>query len=842
VVLPTLVVTGGPRDGQELVLEAPSAEKLLGSGPSCHLRVEATNVDVVHAQVAWADEGLLLSDVGSQAGTYVNGERIGDAHPLHDGDRVTLGPPGSSGSVKLLVFIPAALPADAPMSLAPPDAKEDAVLDFGETAAPPADPDAFVLAEDDAGPAATAAAPPRAAPPPRPAPAPAPKTPAVILDEPASGRTPPPVGAAAGPGVVPPPRTVKPEYTNDIPSIGSEGRVREPLALPPPPAVPAAKAARGKGASFQMPPIPRAVGLAVGAAVLVGGAFAAYAFFTKPPPVITSVNPPKVEAGESVTIVGTSFSADASGNTVRFGEAAGQVKAASETQLTVAVPDGLTPSGAVDVQVTVETRGSRSNALFVNIARVPRPTALEPDVALPGAELTIKGQNLDLKPFTILVGGAPADVRRATPTALQIVVPAIPVSEGQSTPVVFKFGIESIKPLSLVLGRLPMVLSATPPNGPVGQRVTLQGRGFDPAPAGNVVTMGGVRALVFSATPTELQVAVPAPATVASQVPMPVVVQARGGTSSAQTQFTALYPSGMFFRPRFLPALLPDLGPERHVYVSTQLGPVMVLTGPAGAPSVAERAAATAAKLNDLMEAAAGGRPVSLEVRDTPAPAVAVAGGDVLVTATPDDGEGYVRESGGKGAKPSPKQLAQHWAALLSDYLGLFGQRQRPIHVIEMAAATGKVLTEIYTEADRRGPGAGVPTSVVNPISPAWAKGLRDLAFVLPGAGGNPGAAVAGRWVGSMDEPGGQRAIDVQLRVEGKGLAGTITTKAGQLAMGVPLNDVVYEKGQLRFRLTSGGVTRSFQGVLEGATLSGTIHQGTSTAAPIGRFTLRFVE
>src|SRR6185503_1163643 len=143
VVLPTLVVTGGPRDGQELVLEAPSAEKVLGSGPSCHLRVEASNVDVVHAQVAWEDQGILLSDVGSQAGTYVNGERIGDAHPLHDGDRVTLGPPGSSGSVKLLVFIPAALPTAPAMSLAgePDGEKEEATLDFGGEAAPPADPD-----------------------------------------------------------------------------------------------------------------------------------------------------------------------------------------------------------------------------------------------------------------------------------------------------------------------------------------------------------------------------------------------------------------------------------------------------------------------------------------------------------------------------------------------------------------------------------------------------------------------------------------------------------------------------------------------------------------------------
>jgi hypothetical protein len=851
VVLPTLVVTGGPRDGHELVLEAPSAEKVLGSGPSCHLRLEGPNVDVVHAQVAWTDQGVLLSDVGSQAGTYVNGERIGDEHPLHDGDRVTLGPPGSSGSVKLLVFIPAALPAAESISLASAPAArhtEEPMPDFGGAAPPFSDGEGFVLAEDDepepaaASPAAArppVSEPPRAAPPPpRGAPA------AIIHDEPANVAG----GAASTTGstpMVPPLRKpVRPEYSNEMPSIGVENRVREALTLPPPsvtgPAM--AKAAKAASPGLKLPEIPRVVWLGLGAAVLVGGAFSVYAFLTKPPPVITAVTPPKTESGETVTIAGTGFASEPASNTVRFGDQPGQVRTAKDNQLTVTVPEGLTPAGSVDLQVTVEARGDRSNALFLKVARLPRPLALEPDVALPGAEVTIKGQNLDLKPLTILVGGAPADVRRTTPTALQIVVPALPLPEGATAPVSFKYGIESIRSLSLAVGRLPMVLTVSPPSGPIGQRVVLQGRGFDPNPAGNVVTMGGARALVFSASPIELQVAAPAPAAVSSQVPMPIVVQSRGATSTAQLSYVALHPSGTLFRPRFFPALLPDVGPERHVFVSTHLGPVLLLTGQGSSPSVAERGAAVAAKLNELMDAAANGRMPSLEVRDGPSPAVAVSGGDVVVATTPDDPEGYAREAGARASRASARQIAQHWTALLQDYLALFGQRQRPSRMLEMTAG-GKVLTEIYAEADRRGAGNGVPTTLVSPLSPPWAKSLRDLALVLPaGAGGNPGAAVAGRWVGTMEEPGGQRGVEVQLRVDGKGLAGSLTTKSGQLAMGVPLHDVTYDKGQVRFRLTSGGVTRSFHGTLDGAALSGTIHQGTSASDPIGKFTLRFVE
>jgi hypothetical protein len=854
VVLPTLVVTGGSRDGHELVLEALSAEKVLGSGPSCHLRLEAPNVDVVHAQVSWEAQGILLTDVGSQAGTYVNGERIGDEHPLQDGDRVTLGPPGSSGSVKLLVFIPQALPQAA---AAPPPAGGEPLLDLGDTGPTfGGEAEAFVLAEDEPDtPAFSVAAAPSPAiePPPR-APVTPPSrsaTPAIILDEPAVETASTPASAGVPhippPPVVPPARKpTRPEYTNELPSIGVEDRVREAPSLPAPavplPARATPKTAKVAAPRMQIPEIPRVVWLGLGAAVLVGGAFAAYAFLTKPPPVITGVSPSKTEAGEAVTITGEGFASDPAGNTVRFGDAAGQVRTATENQLTATVPDGLTPTGSVDVQVTVEARGDRSNALFVKVARLPRPLTLEPDVALPGAELTVKGHNLDLKPMTVLVGGAPADVRRATPTSLQILVPALTMAEGTSVPVSFSYGVESVKSLSLVLGRLPMVMTVNPPRGPVGQRVVLQGRGFDPAPAGNVVTLGGLRALVFSASPTELQVAAPAPPGVASQVSMPVVVQARGSTSAAQLSYVALHPSGTLFRPRFLPALVGDLGPERHVYVSTQLGPMLVLTGAGGAASVAERAAAVAAKLNDLMDAAGSGRPVVLEMRDGASPAVAVSGGDVVVTATAEDPEGYAREAGAKGGRATPRQLALHWTALLQDYLSLFGQRQRPFHMMEMTPGA-KVLTEMYAEAERRGAGNGVPTTLVNPLSPVWAKSLRDLALVLPaGTGTNPGAAVAGRWVGTMEEPAGQRGIEVLIRVDGKGLAGTVTTKSGQLAMGVPLQDVGYDKGQVRFRLTSGGVTRSFRGALEGAILTGTIHQGTSGGDAIGRFTLKFVE
>ena len=49
--LPTLIVTGGASDGLQIPLEAPGAEKIIGSGPSSHLRLTARNVDTLHAHI-----------------------------------------------------------------------------------------------------------------------------------------------------------------------------------------------------------------------------------------------------------------------------------------------------------------------------------------------------------------------------------------------------------------------------------------------------------------------------------------------------------------------------------------------------------------------------------------------------------------------------------------------------------------------------------------------------------------------------------------------------------------------------------------------------------------------
>src|SRR5207245_802005 len=213
----------------------------------------------------------------------------------------------------------------------------------------------------------------------------------------------------------------------------------------------------------------------------------------------------------------------------------------------------------------------------------------------------------------------------------------------------------------------------------IGQRVALKGPGFDPSPAGNRVTFAGEPSLVFSASPSELQVAVPAVANNAYQAPGPVVVEAHGAASSGKQTFALSHSISGIARLTFFPAPVAQGPPERYAMVSTEMGAVLLLTGKADAPSTAERAGRVAATVTSLVETAAS-RPVTFEVREGAAPAVAVTGGAVLLTATTDDVDGYAQswEPGAKPPRSTPRQIAGYWAALLQDYVSLFGQGQRP--------------------------------------------------------------------------------------------------------------------------------------------------------------------
>jgi chromosome segregation ATPase len=112
-----LLIESGPLKGTRRALDIPLT--CLGRGPACDLRLDADGVSPLHCAIAHGPGGFLVRDLGSAAGTQVNGEKI-DSASLHDGDLLTL------GSVVLRAHLPRLGPAPAPLGVRPAPADLDA--------------------------------------------------------------------------------------------------------------------------------------------------------------------------------------------------------------------------------------------------------------------------------------------------------------------------------------------------------------------------------------------------------------------------------------------------------------------------------------------------------------------------------------------------------------------------------------------------------------------------------------------------------------------------------------------------------------------------------------------
>jgi hypothetical protein len=621
------------------------------------------------------------------------------------------------------------------------------------------------------------------------------------------------------------------EYTSDQPSIESD-RVREPVEFPWATTATAAPKPRPRS------PWPRRLVLLAAGSLLAVGAWVGVSSMRPHPPVITSIVPSKAEPGQTVTIAGTALGTDPAAVVVRFGDRRGPVTNASGTSVAATVPADLANLPAGDMRVMVEVAGRTSNALFMSLARYPRITGVEPAVALPGTEVVIKGMHLQGANVAVRIGGFPAPTVGNDAGGIRVRVPDLPVVEGRTVPVDVLLGREAARPGSLLIGHLPLVSEIAPTSGDVGTKVTIKGYGFAPDINGNKVTFGGLDALVLAAGEREIQVQVPPAGLLGSRQVLPAVVTV-GGARSAPIEFTAVRPSGDVYRPRFAAAPAPGADAEHHAVVGTEIGPLLVLSGRGDAGSTSERAARVAAQLNTLLQAASS-RAVRITMEDGP-PRV-LADGATVVTVSAEDAAGLARGwEGLPAARVTPPALARYWAALLNDYIGLFGQRLRPNRAIELTPRA-RVLLDLYADAERKGGSSGVSMGIVTTLSPERLDALRRLGYSGPEGGrGSVALALARDWDGMIEDGGPPRSVRLQVRVDGDRLSGAMSSSAGGIAMGIPLRDLSYDKGMIRFSAVLGGAPRRFQGALEGATLSGTVHSGEGGAA-IGRFTLRHVE
>jgi pSer/pThr/pTyr-binding forkhead associated (FHA) protein len=122
----TLKITGGNAAGQTITLEQ---ELVIGrSTPGLGSLGGDSEISRVHARVFHDPSGrLMIEDLGSTNGTFVNGNRVSGQQPLNSGDQVRVGQTSltveggavDTGATSVGQVIPAA-PVPAPAAAAPP--------------------------------------------------------------------------------------------------------------------------------------------------------------------------------------------------------------------------------------------------------------------------------------------------------------------------------------------------------------------------------------------------------------------------------------------------------------------------------------------------------------------------------------------------------------------------------------------------------------------------------------------------------------------------------------------------------------------------------------------------
>jgi hypothetical protein len=751
---PVLIVKGGSNDGEILPLQK-GGSVLVGSGRLANLKIDSPEVGAAHVKVSWDDTGIYITDNGSVTGTFVNAQQI-EMAPLWDGDRIT--------------FVPADSKLKLPHVIAriPPG--------FVEQIVPP---------------------------PPQEAPRPAAPTPRVASAAPPPRSLPRPVSGA-------PARRPAPQ-----------GRRRGP-ALPVEPKL----LAMGGG----------------GAIALLIVLLVVLRFCFSGSPALKTVSPAQSVAGQTVTLTGKAFGQIEEPRTVRFSDLVARIVSATGDTLQVQVPEP--PGGAaLDVQVTVETSHGRSGSLPFKILASPIVRALEPGVALPGDEVVAKGQALQTEALVVTVDGKPAQVVEAKPDQLRFRVPQeVPLDFGRKVTVIFRSAGISSKPMELVLGRLPLVTAIAPSPAQPGEKVAIAGYGFAPDAASNSVTIGGLPALVLKASPNALEAVVPA---VPGSGEAELVVRCPVGTSSGQPPIKIAHASAAEFILRFVAAPASAESGARQAVVTTDLGPVLLLSSADGATSVGERAAGVAAALNAVAEGMRDGKPLALEARERPEPGVAVSGGQpLLVRATAEDAAGYEAPPGvkAKGRRPTPDALASFWTSVLGDYLALFVRQERPVRLFALSPRA-RTLVALQAEIGWR---ASVPTSfgAIRAISPATLEKLRELTLLVPAEGqGFAAASVEGRWEGEIAEGDlGARVVVIQFATQGSRITGVATTSTRGISINVALKDISVQKSTVSFTWPAGASPRYFEGQLAGGTIAGTVHSSKPPAGAVGRFSLKYMQ
>ncbi len=81
------------KDGESAGLEVAISKSrfVIGTAGDCHMRCPSKMISEHHCEILVDDGKVLLRDLDSESGTFLNDERIANAMVVHDGDRMRVG-------------------------------------------------------------------------------------------------------------------------------------------------------------------------------------------------------------------------------------------------------------------------------------------------------------------------------------------------------------------------------------------------------------------------------------------------------------------------------------------------------------------------------------------------------------------------------------------------------------------------------------------------------------------------------------------------------------------------------------------------------------------------------
>ena len=85
-----LRVTQGAQAGREVII--PVSEFLIGRGEECHLRPRSDAISRRHCAIIVSEKQVVVHDLGSKNGSYVNGQRVEGKCVVQSGDQFLVGP------------------------------------------------------------------------------------------------------------------------------------------------------------------------------------------------------------------------------------------------------------------------------------------------------------------------------------------------------------------------------------------------------------------------------------------------------------------------------------------------------------------------------------------------------------------------------------------------------------------------------------------------------------------------------------------------------------------------------------------------------------------------------